>query len=111
MLAELIALLVTALVLKQKWKEGWNRGLGALDADPALLEKLERVVLTQSKIRLLLNPAEANHQRLDQAIDAAMKHLQAEASLEDESEADIKTITQLAQSILRQEWQRVKLGV
>jgi hypothetical protein len=75
-----------------------------------LLDKLERLVLAQSKIRLLLNPTEADHQRLYKAIDAALKRLQLDESSESDSASDIETITSLAQSILKREWQRVKLG-
>jgi hypothetical protein len=110
-LAELISLLVAASVIKAQWKDGWEKGRGALMADPALLEKLERVVLAQSKIRLLLNPTEPDHQRLDQSIETALKRLQAEESTDAETEADIGIITKLAQSILKREWQRVKHGV
>ena len=56
MLAELISLLIAALVVKAKWKDKWDRGRGALIGEPALLEKVERLVLAQTKIRLLLNP-------------------------------------------------------
>lgn len=109
-LAELLALLVAALVVKSKWKNQWDKGRGPLNADAALLEKLERIVLTQSKIRLLLNPAESDHERLHQAIVAAFKRLQSEESVDSETEADVEAITALAQSILQREWQRVKLG-
>jgi hypothetical protein len=110
MLAELLSLLVAALVVKSKWKDRWDKGRGALTADPALLLKLERIVLTQSKIRLLVNPADADHRRLCEAIDAAFKRLQSEDALDSETETDIETITGLAQAILKREWQRVKLG-
>lgn len=110
-LAELVSLLVAALVVKAKWKDKWEKGRGALSADPALLEKLQRIVLTQSKIRLLLNPTEVDHQRLGETIETALKRLQAEESLDAETEADIEIITKLAQSILKREWQRVKRGV
>ena len=110
MVAEIIALLVAGLVIKQNWKDKWDKGRGALHADPALLEKLERIVLAQSKIRLLLNPTEADHQRLSRAIEAAFERLRSEQSVESESQADIETITALAQSILKREWQRVKRG-
>lgn len=111
MVAELIALIVTALVVKAKWQGTWDQGRGALSSDPTLIEKLERLVLIQSKIRLLLNPTEPDHQRLDQAIDAAIKRLRPEESVDAEMEADIQTITALAQSILKREWQRVKQGI
>jgi len=110
MLAELISLLIAALVVKAKWKDKWDRGRGPFIADPALLDKLQRIVLTQTKIRLLLNPADGDHQRLYHAIDTAMKRLQSEESPESDTETDIETITTLAQSILRREWQRVKHG-
>jgi len=110
-LAELLALLVAAIVVKSNWRDKWERGRGVLRADPALLEKVEHLVLAQSKIRLLLNPTEEDHQRLDQAIDTALKRLQAEELTDLETEADIQNITKLAQSILKREWQRVKLGI
>ncbi len=109
-LAELASLLVTALFVKSKWKDKWDQGRSALNAEPALLDKLEHIVLAQSKIRLLINPTEADHQHLYQAIDTAIKRLQSEESLDTEIRADIETITKMAQSILKREWQRVKLG-
>jgi hypothetical protein len=51
-----------------------------------------------------------DHQRLHQAIETAFKRLQSEESLDSETEADIEVITGLGQSILKREWQRVKLG-
>src|SRR5262249_28131551 len=51
-LAELIALIRAALVVKSKWKDKWDRGRGPLDADPAMLEKFEHIVLLRSKIEL-----------------------------------------------------------
>ena len=115
MLAELISLFVAALVVKTKWKrrrahDRWDHGRAALDAEPALLDKVQRMVHTQAKIRLLLNPNEADHQRLYQAIDTAGKRLQSEDALESETEADIEAITTLAQAILKREWLRVKHG-
>ena len=110
MLAELLSLLVTALVVKEKWKDRWDKGRGPLIEDAALLDKVQQMVLSQSKIRLLLNPTEPDHLRLSRAIDAAFKRLQSEESSDAETEADIELITSLAQSILKREWQRVKLG-
>jgi hypothetical protein len=51
-----------------------------------------------------------DHQRLHQAIETTFKRLQSEESLDSETEADIEVITGLGQSILKREWQRVKLG-
>jgi hypothetical protein len=71
---------------------------------------VQRLVHAQAKIRLLLNPGEAAHQDLYQAIDAATKRLQSEDAEEFETEADVETITRLAQTILKREWLRVKRG-
>ena len=110
MVAELISLIVSALVIRSAWKIKWGKGRGPLREDKALLIKLERIVLVESKIRLLLNPTEADHQQLYQAIETSIKRLKAEESLDSDTEADIETIVRLSQVILKREWQRVKLG-
>ena len=69
MVAELISLLVSSLVVRSAWKSKWDKGHGPLREDTALLNKLERIVLAQSKIRLLLNPTDVDHQQLDRAIE------------------------------------------
>ena len=88
----------------------WNKGRSAVTAEPGLLEKVQRLVLAQTKIRLLLNPNEADHRELFQAIDAATKRLQSAESGDAETEADVELITKLAQKILKREWLRVKHG-
>ena len=108
-LAELISLLVAALIVKAKWLHKrehakWDHGRGALAEEPGLLDKVQRLVLAQIKIRLLLNPNDADHQHVYRAIDTALKRLQAEEALEAETEADIETIAKLAQTILKREW-------
>jgi len=110
MLAELISLIVAVVVVKSSWKGKWNKGMAAIAADPALLQKLERLVLVQWKIRLLLNPIELDHQELYQTIDTTLNRLQAEDSQDAEMQADIENITRLSQAILKREWQRVKRG-
>jgi hypothetical protein len=110
LVAEAISLLVAALVVKSQWKDRWDEGRGALEADAALREKLERLVLTQSKISLLMNPNEADHQRLEQAIATAFKRVKQADATDSQSEADIEAITSLTQSILKREWHRVKTG-
>jgi len=109
-LAEFISLLATALVVKSKWKDRWEEGRGPMNSEPALLEKFERIVLAQSKIQLLINPDDENHQHLCETIDAAIRRLRAEDASDSETEADLRTIVALAQAILKREWQRVKLG-
>lgn len=109
-LAELIALLATGSVVKSKWKDKWEEGRVALNAEPALLDKFERIVLTQARIQLLINPADPDHQRLSEAIEAAAARLRSEEAPGSETVADIRTILRLSQSIIKREWQRVKLG-
>lgn len=109
-IAEFIGLLVIALVVKSGWQEQWEGGRGILNKNAALLDKVERMVLTESKIRLLINPLERDHQRLVAAIEAALMRLRSEKSDDAETEKDIQTITGLAQAILKREWQRVKKG-
>ena len=109
-LAELISLLAMALVVKSKWRDKWEEGRGPVGSDPAMLEKFEHIVLAQAKVQLLINPHDEDHERLTQAIDLATRHLRSGDSPDAETEADIRTIVELAQAILRTEWLRVKLG-
>ena len=112
LLAELISLLVTALVVKENWQGSWERGgHAAVAGNSELLAKLERIVLVQNKIRLLLNPSEDDHIHLYRTIDVAFKRIRDEGPSDKESEADIDTIIKLSQAILKREWQRVKAGL
>ena len=110
LLAELISLLVAALVIKSRWKDKWDKGLGLINTDRAFLAKLERIVLVQWKIRLLINPTESDHRELYETIATALKRLQSEKSHDAETETDIESITKLGQLILKREWERVKRG-
>ncbi|HEU5395102.1 MAG TPA: hypothetical protein VFV36_09915, partial [Candidatus Methylomirabilis sp.] len=87
-IAEFISLLITAVVVKARWKEKWDKGRSVLAAEPALMHKVGRMVFVQSKIRLLMNPTEADHQQLFAAIDRAIKRLQSEEVQEAETEQD-----------------------
>ena len=110
MLAELISLMVAVLVVKAGWKDKWDKGLGAIAADPTLLSKLERIVLVQWRIRLLINPTEMDHEELYRSIETAFARIQADDSADAETDADIPKITRLGQAILKREWERVKRG-
>ena len=68
LLAEVISLLIAALLVRERWKDKWNKGRGAVAADPALLEKVQRLALAQAKVRLMINPEEKDHLHLHQAI-------------------------------------------
>jgi hypothetical protein len=95
--------MVAAAVVKAKWKDRWNQGMGPVSENPALMEKLHRIVLAQAQIRLLINPTEADHQHLYEAIDAALRRLKSAETLDTETETDIETITSLAQAIPKRE--------
>jgi hypothetical protein len=83
---------------------------GLIHTDRAFLAKLERIVLVQWKIRLLINPTDPDHRELCQTIETALKRLQSEESHDAETEADIENITKFGQAILKREWERVKRG-
>ena len=89
-MAEMISLMVAVIVVKQNWHGEWRRGRGAIAADPALLDKLERMILVGWKIRLLLHPSEPEQVALVRRLDEAL--------------------TTMAQHILREAWRRVKAG-
>jgi hypothetical protein len=110
MLAELISLLVAVVVYKSSWKDRWDQRLNTIAENPELLLKLERIVLVQWKIRLLLNPTDAEHQELVRLIQVAFKRVQSPEASDAETEADIESITRLGQTILKRTWQRVKRG-
>src|SRR5689334_320666 len=87
-IAELVALMVAVGVVKQQWRGEWNRGRGVLAADPHLLPKLERMVLVNWKIRLLINPNEAEHIALVDRLDAALERLEHDDTDEAATRAD-----------------------
>jgi hypothetical protein len=110
LLAEFIAQLGTVWVIRATWQGKWDKGLAPIAADPTRLEKMQRLLLVQWKIRLMLNPTESDHQELYAAIEKALDRLREERSDESETAADIETISRLGQTILKREWQRVKQG-
>lgn len=110
MVAELISLMTAVVVVRSRYKGPWNRGLGLLEEHPGLIDKVERITLVQWKIRLLLNPVEAESVELHQRIWDTFKALQQESWDEGALMQGIEDITRLAQDILKREWQRVKAG-
>lgn len=108
--AELIALMTAVVVVRSRWHGPWNRGLAAVEQNPALLEKIERIVLVQWKIRLLLNPTEPDSIELLAAMKEGFKHLQNDHWDEQGMEEIIERITRMTQEILKSEWHRVKVG-
>jgi hypothetical protein len=110
LLADLMSQLAGLSVIKSGWTGEWNGGLGLLHGDPALLAKVERLVLVRWKIRLMLNLNEADHRELDRLIGAAVGRLRDEAPGAADTDADIEAISAQARGILKREWERVKRG-
>jgi hypothetical protein len=109
-MAEMISLMVAVIVVKQNWHGEWRRGRGAIAADPALLDKLERMILVGWKIRLLLHPSEPEQVALVRRLDEALTRLEAEVTDEQGTREDVEALTTMAQHILREAWRRVKAG-
>jgi (p)ppGpp synthase/HD superfamily hydrolase len=79
----------------------------------ALLTHIESGLLTNSKIRLMLNPNEAESQRLMTNLDALVTSLRSEAdqtTVELQVHEHLDEIVRISQSVLKTEWIRVKLG-
>lgn len=78
-------------------------------------KSLERLVMLQYRIRLLINPKEADHAMLVQLLRKESDDLTEELDSTPEPYDKTKVygddeIISLAQSILKREWQRVKQG-
>lgn len=81
--------------------------------DHALLERVENLLRTVSKIELMLNPLEPDHKRLNALMKEAVDRLRSalpEGGIESCIEAIGRDIIQVSQGILKQEWRRVKRG-
>jgi hypothetical protein len=77
-------------------------------------EELKRLVLVGSKIKLMLNPKEEDHERLSDLLTEAFHTLGGRANTTEGKDAKrgaqlTGEIVPLAQSILKREWVRVKL--
>ena len=79
--------------------------------DPELFRRVENLLRTVSKIELMLNPLEKDHQQLKASMSEAvdqLRSLPAGGSIEERIEAISREIIQLSQAILKREWVRVK---
>ena len=110
-LAELIALIGSAMVIKQRWRADWRGGQGPLEADPTLMPKVEQIVLAYAQIQLLTNTSQADHRQLIEAVESALEHLKADGMMEAEIEVDVENITRCSRAIIQREWRRVKQGI
>ena len=110
-LSELLSLMNAAQVIKRQSIESWRGGLGPVQANLGLADKFERAYMALAEIRLLTNAAEPEHQRLNDALAAALAHLQHDEPREGELTASVDDVIALGRTIIRHEWGRVKRGV
>lgn len=111
LLAELVSQIVAVVFVKKGHHESWDMDVEAASTNPDVLKRIERLALLFWKIRLLLNPNKQPHQELCAAIEAVLEKLKKHEVNQTEIRASVEQITQLAQTILSQEWERVKRGV
>ncbi len=109
--SELLSLMNAAQVIKRYSIESWRGGLGPVQANHGLTEKFERAYMALAQIRLLTNASDLEHQRLNDALAAALAHLQHDELREDELGASVEEVIALGRTIIRHEWGRVKRGV
>ena len=111
---DLVASLNSQLLIAAALRQTMNEPSGILIArDPELSRRVENLLRTVSKIELMLNPLEQDHQQLNVLMKEAIDQLRSpllEDGVEDRVEALSRDITQVLQRILKQEWARVKRG-
>lgn len=85
----------------------------AIARDPELFKRVENLMRTISKIELMLNPLEQDHQQLNALMRDGVGQLRSPppgCSIEEHVEAISRDITRISQVILKREWARVKRG-
>ena len=110
-LSELLSLMNAAQVIKRHAIESWRGGLGPIQANLGLADKFERAYMALAEIRLLTNAADPEHQRLNDALAAALTHLQHDELRDGELAGSVEDVIALGRTIIRHEWGRVKRGV
>jgi hypothetical protein len=111
---DLVASLNSQLLIAAALRQTVAEPTGLIIArDPELSKRVENLLRTVSKIELMLNPHEQDHQQLNVLMKEAIDQLRSpllEDSVEDRIEVISRDITQVLQGILKQEWARVKRG-
>ncbi len=108
--AELISLCAAASAHLAKPGGPSVHGHARIRDDPALIPRFERLVLVRWNLRMLLNPTEPSHVAVVQAVDAATAELVAGTADPASLEPRMDAIAKAAQVVIREAWQRVKLG-
>jgi hypothetical protein len=81
--------------------------------DPEMFRRVDNLLRTVSKIELMLNPLKQDHQQLKDLMREAVDQLRSpspDGDIEERIEVTSRNIMQVAQTILKQEWVRVKRG-
>ena len=76
-------------------------------------QRMERLVLLRAKVRLMLNPKEDDHQRLEQLLSDLLLTMGGRATERNKRDAQkaktmVEELVPLSQSIFKREWERVK---
>jgi len=109
--SELVSLMSTAQVIKRHSIEAWRGGVGPVQAKASLTKKFERAYKALTEISLLTNAADPEHQQLNDALAAALVHLQHDELRDSELAGSVEDVVALGRTIIRHEWGRVKRGV
>ena len=111
---DLVASLTSQLLIAAALRQTLEEPTGLIIArDPELSRRVENLLRTVSKIELMLNPLEQDHQQLNALMKEAIDQLRSpllEDGIEDRIEVISRDITQVLQGILKREWIRVKRG-
>lgn len=108
--SELISLMNAAQLIKRHAAEAWRAGFGPVGS-LSVADKFEKAFMALSEVRLLTNASDPEHQRLNEALAAALTHLQHDELREEELGAAVEEVITLGRSIIRHEWGRVKRGI
>jgi hypothetical protein len=111
---DLVASLNSQLLIAAALRQTLEEPTGIVIArDPELSRRVENLLRTVSKIELMLNSLEQDHQQLNALMKEGIDQLRAplpEHGIEDRIEVISRDIIQVSQGIFKREWVRVKRG-
>jgi hypothetical protein len=108
--AEFCSEVAVAVQMREKLVQD---GRFRLATEPEVMRQFERLIFTTTRIRLMVNPAEKDHQDLLAVIDGLLTTLRNAPTADDvqpRAEATGRQITAMSHAILRHEWLRVQRG-
>jgi hypothetical protein len=113
-MCDLVASLSSQLVATAAIRHTVEEPTGTVIArDPELFRRVENLLRTVSKIELMLNPLERDHQQLKGLMSEAVNQLRSpspDGDIEERIDVISRDIIQASQAILKREWVRVKRG-